>query len=136
MSKKVILIEDDFFIRDLYKRQFTLSGIEIEAFANGRDGLEALKKNKYDIVLLDIMLPDINGIDILKQIKDDPVNKDLPVVFLTNMGQESIIKEGFALGAEDYLIKAAYTPNQVVEKTKARLAGQKISPPNPSTDNR
>lgn len=114
MAKKILLIEDEDFIRDLYKRQFEKAGFVVEGFGKGKDGLAAGLTNKYDLLLLDIMLPDINGIEILKQIKQNPSSKNLPVVMLTNLGQDSVIKEGFTLGAEGYLIKASFTPDQVV----------------------
>ncbi len=117
-ATKIILIEDEDSIRDLYKRQLNLSGLQTDAFANGKEGLEALQKNKYDVLLLDIMLPDINGLEILKQVKQNPVTKPITVVLLTNLGQDVVIKEGFSLGAEGYLVKAAYTPDQITQEVK------------------
>src|SRR3989344_1568052 len=116
VGKKILLIEDEDFIRDLYKRQFEKAGFVVEGFAKGKEGLDASTKNQYDLLLLDIMLPDINGIEILKQIKQNSFSKNLPVVMLTNLGQDSVIKEGFTLGAEGYLIKASFTPDQVVQE--------------------
>lgn len=117
-GKKVLLIEDEDFIRDLYKRQLDQAKMPTDAFANGTDGLKALKSGSYDLVLLDIMLPDMNGLQILKTIKSDSQTQHIPVIMLTNLGQEQIIKEGFALGAESYLIKASYTPDQMVEEVR------------------
>lgn len=116
MAKKILLIEDEDFIRDLYKRQFEKAGFVVDGFAKGKEGLVASTQTMYDLLLLDIMLPDINGMEILKQVKQNPVTKNLPVVMLTNLGQDSIIKEGFTLGAEGYLIKASFTPDQVVQE--------------------
>src|SRR3990167_11424579 len=104
---KIVLIEDDDLIRELYKDELTAAGFNLDAFPTGREGLEAISKNRYDLLLLDIMLPDTNGLEVLKKIKLNPKTKGLPVVLLTNLGQDSIIKEGFKLGAEDYLIKLA-----------------------------
>ncbi len=117
----ILLIEDEDYIRDLYKRQLDLAGLATDGFNNGTDGLAALATGKYTLVLLDIMLPDINGLEILKKIKADEQTKGIPVILLTNLGQDSIIKEGFQLGAEGYLVKAAYTPNQIVEEIKNLL---------------
>lgn len=116
MGKKILLIEDEDFIRDLYKRQFEKAGFTVDGFAKGKEGLDASTKNQYDLLLLDIMLPDINGIEILKQVKQNSFSKNMPVVMLTNLGQDSVIKEGFTLGAEGYLIKASFTPDQVVQE--------------------
>lgn len=118
---KILLVEDEDFIRDLYQRQLSLANLETDAFRNGKEALAALEKNTYDLILLDIMLPDINGLEVLKIIKKDARSKKTPVVLLTNLGQDTIIKEGFMLGAENYLIKASYTPDQIVEKVKALL---------------
>lgn len=118
MAQTILLAEDEDFIRDLYKRQFTLAGFTVDAFANGKDALTASTQKPYDIVLLDIMLPDMNGLEILKQIKLNPNTKSATVIMLTNLGQDATIKEGFALGAEGYLVKAAYTPDQIVEEVK------------------
>ncbi len=132
MAKKILLIEDEDFIRDLYKRQFEKAGYVVEGFGKGKEGLASALANTYDILLLDIMLPDINGIDILKQIKQNPSSKNLPVVMLTNLGQDSVIKEGFTLGAEGYLIKASFTPDQIVSEVANILAQQeaKVTPQN------
>lgn len=121
-SKRILLIEDDDLIRDLYKRQLDLAGLATDGFPNGKEGLESLTKNHYDLVLLDILLPDINGLEILKKIKDDQANKELPVVLLTNLGQDEIVKQGFNLGAEGYLIKLYYTPEKVIEEVRNILA--------------
>ncbi len=123
-KKRIILIEDEDFIRDLYKRQLDLAGFTTDAFPNGTTGLEALKKNQYDLLLLDVMLPDINGLEILRRIKADQATSGMAVVLLTNLGQESIIKESFALGSVGYLIKASYTPDQIVQEVKNFIEGK------------
>src|SRR3990167_3733949 len=115
---KVLLVEDEEFIRDLFKRQLDLSGFNTDAFSNGQDGLAAISKNAYDLILLDIMLPDINGLQILQNIRQNPTTKNVAVVLLTNLGQDAVIKQGFELGADGYLVKAAYTPDQIVQEVK------------------
>lgn len=115
---KVLLVEDEEFIRDLFKRQLDLSGFTTDAFGTGKDGLSAISKNAYDLVLLDIMLPDINGLQILQNIRQNPTTKGVAVVLLTNLGQDAVIKQGFELGADGYLVKAAYTPDQIVQEVK------------------
>src|SRR3989338_7011257 len=92
---KVLLVEDEDFIRDLFKRQLDLSGFSTDAFGTGQDGLAAITKNAYDLVLLDIMLPDINGLQILQSIRQNPVTKNIVVVLLTNLGQDAVIKQIF-----------------------------------------
>lgn len=122
MNKKLLLVEDEEYIRDLYKRQLDLAGLMTDAFGMGKDGLAASEKNAYDLILLDIMLPDINGLQILQKIKQNPASKNTPVVLLTNLGQDAVIKQGFELGADGYLVKAAYTPDQIVQEIKNILA--------------
>lgn len=119
---KVLLIEDEDYIRDLFKRQLDLAGFQTDAMPNGKEGLNALAQNNYDLILLDIMLPDYNGLQILKEVKLSDKTKKIPVILLTNLGQDVVIKEGFQLGAEGYLIKSAYTPNQIVQEVKNFLA--------------
>lgn len=121
MKKRILLIEDEIFLRELYKRELELENLLTDAFEKGKEGLQALQENHYDLVLLDIMLPDMNGIDVLKQIKQNPATKDVPVAFLTNLGQDSITKEGYELGAIGYLLKSSYTPDQIVAEVKKLL---------------
>lgn len=121
MDKKILLIEDDESISFLYKRQLDQSSLPTDAFLTGQEGLSAASQKKYDIILLDIMLPDINGLDILKKLKENEATKKIPVIFLTNLGQEEIIKQGFKLGADGYLIKASFTPDQMVEEVKSLI---------------
>jgi DNA-binding response OmpR family regulator len=133
---KVLLVEDEEFIRDLFKRQLDLSGFTTDAFGTGQDGILALSKNAYDLVLLDIMLPDINGLQILQTIRQNPATKGVAVVLLTNLGQDAVIKQGFELGADGYLVKAAYTPDQIVQEVKnimqKKQAQNLAHPPAPS----
>lgn len=125
---KILLVEDEEYIRDLYKRQLDLAGLITDAFGMGNEGLAAAEKNPYDLILLDIMLPDINGLQILQKIKQNPNAKATPVVLLTNLGQDAVIKQGFELGADGYLVKAAYTPDQIVQEIKNILAKKPTTP--------
>lgn len=121
MAFKFLLIEDDDFIREMYLDEFKRSGFEIDGFATGREGLTALAQKQYDVVLLDIMLPDTNGLEVLKQIKQNPATQNIKVVLLTNLAQDPIIEQGFELGAIGYLIKLSYNPEQVVNEVKKFL---------------
>lgn len=118
MNKKILLIEDDYLIREMYTDELTKKGFEVSACPSGEKGLEVLKIAMFDLVLLDIMLPGISGLEVLKQIKEDPKSKQLKVVLLTNLGQETIIKQGFGLGALGFLIKSAYNTDQIIEEVK------------------
>lgn len=118
MKNKILLIEDDDSIRLMYQEELTRNGFEVLACITAEDGLKALEQGVFDLVLLDIMLPGINGLEALKQIRQNPKTKDIKVVLLTNLGQEAIIKQGFELGAVGFLIKFAYNPDQIVKEVK------------------
>lgn len=123
-TKKILLVEDEFFIRDLYERYLTKNGYEVISAIDGEDGLTKALENKVDLILLDIMMPKLTGLEVLKRIKsEDNISKDTPIYLLTNLGQESIIKEAFKLGAEGYLLKAKMLPKQIVEEIK-KILGQ------------
>ncbi len=127
MEKKILLIEDDFLIREMYESELIRAGYKVTACSSGEDGIKALPKDHFDLALLDIMLPGINGLEVLKQIKQNPQTKDIRVVLLTNLGYEAAIKKGFDLGAVGYLIKSAYTPDQVIKEIKSFIDGTNLS---------
>lgn len=130
-SKKILLVEDEDFIRDLYVRQLTKEGFQVKSAPDGQTGLNALKAEAFDLLLLDIMLPGMNGLQLLREFKTNNPQSPMITILLTNLGQEAVIKEGFELGAQAYLIKASYTPDQVVTEVKNALgSGQATPPPN------
>ena len=104
IAKKLLLIEDEFYIRDLYKEILEHAGFEVDLASDGKEGLERSKLIP-NLILLDIMLPKLNGLDVLKFIKGDPTTAQIPVLLITNLGQEDVIKEAFRLGAAGYLLK-------------------------------
>jgi len=118
---KVLIIEDEEMLVNMYISKFTKEGYEAEKAENGKIGLEQAKNIKPDIILLDIMMPEIDGFMVLKNLKEDVDTKDIPVIMLTNLGQEEDIEKGKRLGAIDYLVKANLTPGQVVAKVKEVL---------------
>lgn len=123
VSKKILLVEDEDFIRELYIRQLTKAGFLVKSAIDGQTGLEMLKNETFDLLLLDIMLPGMNGLQVLREFKTQNPNSAMITILLTNLGQEAVIKEGFELGAQAYLIKASYTPDQVVSEVKSALFG-------------
>lgn len=131
--KKILLVEDEDFIRELYVRQLSKAGFLVKSAIDGRSGLEALNNETFDLLLLDIMLPGMNGLQLLREFKTQNPNSPMITILLTNLGQEAVIKEGFELGAQAYLIKASYTPDQVVNEVKNALSGgQPNLPPTPT----
>lgn len=118
---KVLLIEDDKMIIDMYTLKFTQEGYDVTQAENGEDGLKQAQTSNPEVILLDIILPKMDGFTVLKELKKDPKLKNIPVVLLTNLGQDGDVKKGLELGATDYLIKANFTPAQVVDKVKSVL---------------
>lgn len=131
-AKRILLVEDEDFIRELYLRQLTKAGFNVKTAVDGQSGLETLKKEQFDLLLLDIMLPGMNGLQLLREFKTQNPNSPMITILLTNLGQEAVIKEGFELGAQAYLIKASYTPDQVVTEVKNALSNNQPTP-SPST---
>ena len=132
-QNKILLVEDEEMIRELYARQLTKAGFFVKAVETGEEGLKALQEDIFDLLLLDIMLPGINGLQMLREFKlKNPQNK-MVTILLTNLGQESVIKEGFEMGAQAYLIKTSYTPDQIVQEVKNILDGKLLQPTPPVT---
>lgn len=117
----VIIVEDEKMLADMYATKFTMEGFEAQKANDGQSGFDLVKQVKPDIVLLDIIMPKIDGFGVLKMIKDDSELKDIPVILLTNLGQDEDIKKGKQLGAADYFVKANHTPAEVVQKVKQVL---------------
>jgi DNA-binding response OmpR family regulator len=114
MAKKILLIEDDVFVRDIYTRELQKGDYDISVAEDGQEGIDKTKSSKYDLILLDIMLPKKTGIDALKEIRlPSNQNKTTAVYLLTNLGQGSIIKQAIEIGAQGYLLKARVLPSQV-----------------------
>ena len=134
-QKKILLVEDEALIRELYGRQLTKAGFTVKPAATGEDAVKFLKAETFDVILLDIMLPGINGLQVLKEFKVSNPNSPAVIVLLTNLGQDSIIKEGFDLGASAYLIKTSYTPDQIVQEVQSIISGKPSGgnqPPTPA----
>jgi len=116
MTRKILLIEDDVFVSDIYTRELKKGGYDVSVASDGLEGVEMAKAEKYDLILLDIMMPKKTGIDVLKEIRAPNFpNKETPVYLLTNLGQGSIIKQAIEIGAQGYLLKARVLPSQVLQ---------------------
>ncbi len=117
----VLLVEDDIFLSGIYQKKFEMEGYKVSTADNGEKGLNDAKKKKPDIILLDILLPKLDGFAVLEKLKADPATKDIPVVLLTNLGQKDDVEKGLDAGAVDYLIKAHFKPSEIVDKVKKVL---------------
>jgi len=116
--KHILLIEDDPFLIDIYTKKLKEAGFSVENATDGDRCFLKLAEKKFDLAVLDIVLPHIDGWEILKKIKEDENYRSLPVIILSNLGQKEEIEKGLNLGAAGYLIKAHYTPSQVAEEIK------------------
>jgi DNA-binding response OmpR family regulator len=119
--KSILLVEDDPFVVDIYVTKFKEAGFEIDVAENGDEALRKLKEKKPDLLILDIVLPNIDGWELLKQIRTDLGLEDLKVVVLSNLSQKSEVEKGTEFGVLRYFIKAHYTPSEVVEEIKKIL---------------
>ena len=119
--KKILIIEDDEFLRQLISKKMSSEGFSVTSAIDGSDGLEKVKNTMPDLVLLDLLLPTIDGFDVLSAIKADKATASIPVIILSNLGQQEEISKGMNLGAVDFLVKAQLTPEEIVEKVKNLL---------------
>jgi DNA-binding response OmpR family regulator len=123
--KKILLVEDDPFLIDIYQKKLKDSGFKVEVAKDGEKALEILKEKSFDLMLLDIVLPKIDGWKILEEIKEmKKEKKDLEkmkIVIWSNLGEKEDIRKGLSLGATSYLIKANFTPSEVVREIEKLL---------------
>lgn len=121
MTYKIAIIEDDSVIRQMYRMKFENEGLEVQVADNGRDGVALAAHMKPDIILLDLHMPEMNGAEALAEIRASSWGKHVPVIILTNLGEEESPKNLRALGIHGYIVKADYTPRQVVARVKEVL---------------
>lgn len=119
--KNILLVEDDPFLIDIYTTKLKEAGFEVEVAKDGQVALKCLSRKKPDLLVLDIVLPHIDGWEILKKIREEDQFKDLLVMILSNLGQRQEVKKGLDLGATKYLIKAHYNPSEIIEEIKEIL---------------
>ena len=120
---RILMVEDELALLNPYKDYLLLKGYLVETATDGQTAIEKAQLFKPNIILLDIMLPKVDGLEVLKQLKLNPETKDIKVVLLTALGLDSVIKEGFDLGADAYLIKDQEN-QETVEKAVLNTLGQ------------
>ncbi|OGH87656.1 MAG: hypothetical protein A3J93_04015 [Candidatus Magasanikbacteria bacterium RIFOXYC2_FULL_42_28] len=120
----VFVVEDDTFLSGIYQKKFEMEGFKVSVADNGEKGLIDIAKKKPDVVLLDILLPKLDGFAVLAKLKANPETKDIPVILLTNLGQKDDVEKGLEAGAVDYLIKAHFKPSEVVAKVRKALTNK------------
>lgn len=121
MAKTILIIEDDKFLRELIAQKLIKEGYEVSEAVDGEEGIKKVKDEKPTLVLLDLILPGIDGFEVLNRMKEDPALSPIPVIILSNLGQKEDVEKGLKLGAVDYLIKAHFTPGEIIEKIKNAL---------------
>ena len=119
--KSILLVEDDPFLVDLYNTKLKEAGFEVQIAVSGREGLEKLREKKPDLLLLDIVLPDLDGWEVLGEIRKEAKLADLKICALSNLGEKRDIERAQELGVTRYLIKAHFKPSEVVEEIKKIL---------------
>lgn len=121
MAKKVLIIEDDKFLRELIAQKLLRDNYDIAEAVDGESGIKNAKDQNPDVILLDLILPGIDGFEVLGRIKADSSLSQIPVIILSNLGQKEDIERGLKMGAADYLIKAHFTPGEIISKIKGIL---------------
>jgi len=121
VSKKILIVEDEKILGEMYRDKFTLAGFEIILAVSAEEGHKFLSKEKPDLILLDILLPRENGITFLTKLRKNPETASIPVIAFSNFDDSLTKKEALSLGAKDYLIKTAYTPQEIIKKIKNYL---------------
>jgi len=116
---KILIIEDDKFLRELITKKVGKEGYEVVGAMDGEEGLTMAGKEQPSLILLDLILPTMDGFEVLRRLKEQETTKNIPIIILSNLGQKEDIDKGMQLGATDYMIKAHFTPGEITEKIKS-----------------
>lgn len=120
MAKKILIVDDDKYIRELYEEILKTEGYEVMTADNGQTGLDLILANQFDLVLLDIMMPKLDGLGVLTELKDKPEKASVPIVLLTNLANDPNIEQAVKDSqAKSYLVKSDFTPDEFLGKIKS-----------------
>ena len=122
MAKVLLIVEDDPLMSRMYQKIFTFEKFTVETAANGEEGLEKARKLKPTVMLLDVMMPKMNGLQVLEKLKADPETKGIPIIMLTHLAGEKDAENAMMKGAVKYIIKSEFEPKQVVNMVKEIIA--------------
>ena len=123
---RILVVEDEDYLRHLYVQILHEEGYEVDAAADGQIGYDYMLKDGYDLVLLDVMLPKMDGLTLLEKLRDaHPQTNNKKVVLMTNLGQDSLIARALSLGVQGYLVKSDYTPEQLIQEIKNNIRALK-----------
>lgn len=120
-AQKILIVDDDPFILDMYILKFKEQGFDVETARDGKGGLDRAESYQPNVLLLDIVMPVMDGFDVLSELKKRGTARNMKIILLSNLGQKSDVERGMELGANDYIIKAHFTPSEVVEKVRDLL---------------
>ena len=125
-KKRILLVEDDQYTRELYEEVIKGEGYALDSATNGEEGLEKIKAGGYNLILLDVMMPKMSGLEVLRAVKNDPPKvQNGPIVILTNLTNDPILNQAYGLNARDFVVKSDITPGDLLEKIKGYLAEPK-----------
>ena len=122
---KILIVEDEEILIKVLKEKFIKEKFTVELVSDGESVLASAKNFKPDVILLDIILPKKNGLEVLEELKGDPESQNIPVIMLSNLGEDEKIKKAISLGAVDYLVKTQHPINEIVEKVQNYLVKSK-----------
>ncbi|OGD89842.1 hypothetical protein A3D07_02860 [Candidatus Curtissbacteria bacterium RIFCSPHIGHO2_02_FULL_42_15] len=134
-KKKILLVEDDQFARELYEEVLKDAGFEVNSAVDGLDGLAKIKIGGYDLILLDVMMPKMDGLDVLRSlINEPPAVKNGPIVLLTNLTNDPVIDTAYGLNAKGHLVKSDITPGELVDHVKKYTDESQLTESSPIAD--
>lgn len=134
MDKKILIIEDEQYLIDMYTMKFESEGYQVISASNGQEGLKLAKKEKPDLILLDLIMPKMDGFQVLKEMRQDEATKNSIIYIFSNLGQGAEVEQGMENGANGYFVKSNLTPTQLLKKVKMILAGQDVVDDSKSAD--
>lgn len=121
-KKKIMMVDDDAALRELYVVELSTKNFDVVEAKDGKEALEKVRQEKPDLILLDMVMPEMDGIGLLSELKQDNDLKNIPVIMLTNFGQENLIQQAYNLGVTDYLLKYKVTQEEMAGKIEATLS--------------
>lgn len=130
--KRILIIEDDLLLATAVRRRLERGSMKVEVVANGRDGLQAARDHEPDAIVLDLLLPGMNGFDVLRSLKENDLTRDIPVLILSNLSGSDNERRGHDLGAEEYLVKPEVTLQVIIDTVRGLIERRTQSQPRES----
>lgn len=121
MKAKILIVDDEEILRRIYSDRLTFEGFDVETAGDGEEAVTKMQAAPPNLILLDILMPKLNGLQVLEQMNTNPVLKAIPVIVLSNVANDENIKKALSLGAKDYLLKTNFSPNEIISKIKTLI---------------